>query len=180
MIRFPQILPVLSLSLSLSLCVLASPLAAQTTGVPGANDLTVRLPPTYVPQGSGATSCNNLGFVPGAPFVVAYEVSASTATGAFLMLGFAGCTAAGLPFMPSATAACAGTPAGTPLTNLWFSINFGGGSPFAVPGIMNSAGMARWNFNIPAGPGTMWAQAVLLDACSPTGFKFSQAHGFSW
>ncbi|MCC6672661.1 MAG: hypothetical protein IT458_16470 [Planctomycetes bacterium] len=164
----------------LALVLSTAAASAQTTGVPFVNDLAIRLPPTYVPQGSGTTSCNNLGFVPGAPFPVFYDVTAVGSTAVVLMLGFVGCTPAGIPFLPSQPVGCAGPPAGTPLTNLWFSVNFGGGSPFPVPGIMSSAGMARWNFTVPPGPASMWAQAVLLDPCSSWGFKFTQALGFSW
>ncbi len=167
------------LKLLLATVLSCSVLSAQTTGVPGVNDLRMLLPPTYLPQGSGATSCNNLGFIPGAPFVAAYDLTVGTGTAAILLLDFVSCTPAGLGLSPSAAPACAGPLAGTPLTNLWYSLNLTP-APIPVPGFINTTGMARWNFNIPAGPGFVWAQAFILDACSPWGFKFSQAHGFSW
>lgn len=154
--------------------------AAQTTGVVGANDLAVRIPPTYVPMGSGTTSCNFVGLaVATPPYVVAYDTAAPSATAVFLALGMGGCTPNLLPFTPTATPACAGPLAGAPFTNLWFSINFSGPWPIFVPGILGTTGMARWNFTIPSAPSApIWAQAIYLDTCSPTGFKFSQALGF--
>ena len=151
---------------------------AQTTGVPGVNDLEVRLPVAYVPQGSGATSCNNLGFYPGAPFPVFYDLSSGGFPNA-LLFGLAGCTSPGIPFLPAAAPGCAGPLAGAPLTNIWLSLVVPP-APLAVPGNPNAAGISRWNFTVPAGPFTLWAQAIILDPCAPPGFKFSQAQGFSF
>jgi hypothetical protein len=172
----------LTVSLTLLSLSLGSRLGAQaTTGVPFVNDLRVLLPPTYLPQGSGATSCtpaSNLGFIPGAPFVVAYDLSTTTATGAILLLDFFNpCNSPGINFGPAQPVGCAGPVAGG--TNLWFALSFSP-MPVPVPGLTNSAGYTRWNFNVPPGPGQVWAQAFILDACSGTSFKFSQALGFSW
>lgn len=165
-----------------ALLILFSGLAnAQTTGVPFVNDLLVRLPPTFLAQGSATTSCNFVGFAAAVPpYVVAYELSAPTATATFLALGAGGCTATLLPFgPPAAPITCAGPLAGSPLTNLWFSINFAGPWPIFVAGVPNSAGITRWNFTIPSVPTQpIWAQGVMLDTCSPFGVKFSQALGF--
>lgn len=157
----------------------SSLLGAQTTGTP-ANNLDVRLPPTYVPLGASTTSCNFVGLaVATPPYTIAYDAIAPGATNVFLALGMGGCTPAGLPFLPTAAPACAGPLAGAPLTNLWFSLNFSGPWPIFVAGAINSAGMARWNFTIPSAPTQpIWAQAIFFDTCSPTGFKFSQALGF--
>lgn len=170
------------LPLVAGLALFAPTLVAQTTGVPAVNDLRVLLPPLYVPAGSGLTSCaagTNQGFIPGAPFVVAYELSAVTSTGAVLLLDFFNpCNSPGIPFFPVQAATCAGPVAGG--TNLWYSLGFVP-APVPVFGVTNTTGVARWNFSVPAGPATVWAQAVILDACSTWGgLKFSQALGFSW
>ena len=130
---------------------------------------------------SATASCNFVGFaVATAPYVVAYEIAAPGATATFLALGIAGCTPAGLPFgPPAAPVGCAGPLAGTPFTNLWFSLNFAGPWPIFVPGITSTTGFTRFNFTIPSAPSVpIWAQAVMLDTCSPYGIKFSQALGF--
>ena len=154
---------------------------AQTTGVPLVNDLRILLPPTYVPAGSGTTSCGpgtNQGFIPGAPFVVAYDVNAVGSTGAILLLDFFNpCSSPGFPFFPAQLPTCAGPVTGG--TNLWYALGFTP-VPVPVPGITGTTGITRWNFNVPLGPGTVWAQCVILDACSSLSFKFSQALGFSW
>lgn len=168
------------LRLALTCLLLAAAPAAQTTGVVGVNDLTAYFPPGFVTMGSGATSCNSLGFIPGAPFTAFFlHDGGPTTTTAFLMLGFSGCTGAGLGLTPSATAACAGPLAGIPLTNLWFSL------PLVPPptpwfSLGTVGGYTRFSIAVPPGPGTVWMQAVALDPCSPWGFKFSQAHDFSW
>ncbi|MBK8979298.1 MAG: hypothetical protein IPM29_25655 [Planctomycetes bacterium] len=165
------------LTLSLILFALAARPCAQTTGVPFVNDLQIRLPPTYVPQGSGTTSCTNLGFTPGAPFVAAFDTNAVGSTAAILLFDFVGCNSPGFPFFPAQPATCAGPVAGG--TNVWYALSF---SPLPVPmaGITSTTGMTRWNVNVPAGPGFVWVQAVLIDPCSSLTFKFSQAIGFSW
>lgn len=167
-------------SATLACFAFCAALSAQTTGVAGVNDLDVRLPPSYVPLGNGTTSCNFVGLaVAVAPYTIAYDLLSPGASATFLALGMGGCTPALLPFTPTATPACAGPLAGTPFTNLWFSINFSGPWPIFVPGILSTTGMSRWNFTIPSAPTQpIWAQGIMLDTCSPTGFKFSQAIGF--
>lgn len=170
--------PLLSLLLAF---LISAPALAQTTGVPFANDLEVLLPPLYIPQGSGVTSCtppSNMGFIPGAPFVVAYQSTSATATAAILLLDFFNpCQSPGFPFFPTSAVSCAGPVTGG--TNLWYALGF---SPFPVTvlGATNAAGFTRWNFNVPAGPAQVWTQVLFLDLCSPTTFKFSQALGFNW
>lgn len=169
------LLPVLAL-----LGAIAVPLSAQTTGVPTFNDLVVRVPPTYLALGSATTSCNFVGVCSGTtPYTIAYQYDALGSTAVTLALGMGGCTPALFPFTPTATPGCAGALAGSPLTNLWFSVNIVGPWPIFVPGILSTTGSSRWNFTIPGNPSQpIWAQAIALDTCSPTGFKFSQALGF--
>ncbi len=71
--------------------LLCAKIEAQTTGVFGVNDLRIYLPPAYLPQGGGLTSCapgTNMGFTPGAPFTMFYDLTAFTGTTAILMLDF--------------------------------------------------------------------------------------------
>lgn len=172
------------LTRSVALLLLAtSALGAQTTGVPFVNDLQMRLPPTYVPVGSGTVSCST--FVStGATGTntVAFDITHSaTVTAASLCITVLGCTPCGFPFAPGATAACAG-PNGTctPLTNLWLSLNIGGPWPICAPGLVNPTGMVRWNFPLTWPIPNIHVQAAMLDPCSvPWGFKFSQAMGFN-
>lgn len=159
--------------------LLLSSLDAQTTGVPAVNDLTMMLPPSYSPVGSGTVSCSTF-VTTGASGtnVVAFNLDAPGATAAWLMVSPLGCIAQNFAFTPTATPACAGPPAGVPLTNLWLSLGFGGPFPVLVPGIVNSTGMTRWNFSITWPIAPIWVQCLMLDPCSPTTFKFSQAMGF--
>lgn len=153
---------------------------SQTTGVPGVNDLVATFPPAFLPMGSGATSCNSLGFIGGAPFTAFFvHDGGPSSTNAVLMLSFWGCTGAGFGFTPSAGPACAGPLAGLPFTNLWFSLPF---SPPPIPwtSLGTVGGFTRFALPVPAGPGTVWLQSIAIDPCSPYGFKFSQAHDFSW
>ena len=170
----------LALKLVSAACALATCLAAQTTGVVGVNDLDIRLPPTFAPLGNGTTSCTFVGVASGTtPYSIFYDYIAPGATATTLALGMGGCTPALFPFLPAAGLACAGPLAGSPLTNIWFSINISGPWPIFVPGNLASNGSTRWNFSLPSNPSQpIWAQAIALDLCSPTGFKFSQALGF--
>ncbi len=164
----------------LACLLLATTATTQTTGVVGVNDLTAYFPPTFATMGSGATSCNSLGFIPGAPFTASFQHDGGAGTtGAILMLSFWGCTGPGLGLTPSASPACAGPLAGAPLTNLWWSLAM---TPPAMPwfSLGTVSGYTRFQIPVPAGPGTVWIQAVAFDACSPWGIKFSQAHDFSW
>ncbi len=162
-----------------TLMLAAGTLAAQTTGVVGVNNLTMMLPPGYAPTGGGTVSCSTF-VTTGAvgTNVVAFSLDAPTATATWLLVSPLGCTPAYFPFLPTATPACAGPAAGTPLTNLWLSLVVGGGFPLTIPGQPNAAGMTRWNFNVTWPIPPVWFQGLMLDACSPTTFKFSQAMGF--
>lgn len=160
------------------LTLLASTLAAQTTGVVGVNNLTMSLPPSYVATGGGTVSCSTfvttgaIGINP-----VMFRLDAPTATSAFLLVSPLGCIPNYFPFLPTATAACAGPAAGTPLTNLWLSLVVGGPFPLLIPSVPGTIGY--WNFNLTWPIPSLHVQALIFDACSPTTFKFSQAMGFN-
>jgi len=162
-----------------TLLLTASAAIAQSTGVVGVNDLTMMLPPSYAPTGSGTVSCSTF-ITTGATGtnVVAFSLDAPTATATFLLISPLGCIPQYFPFLPSATPGCAGPAAGTPFTNLWLSLVAGGPFPLAVPGIINSAGMTRWNFPLTWPIPPLYVQGLMIDTCSPTNFKFSQAMGF--
>ena len=167
---------------SFAILLLTSTAFAQTTGVPGINDLTVMKPPTFTPQGSGATSCTLVPGSPTAPFTVAYVLNGTPGMPNALLLNLSppgpGCVPQYLPF-PAAPVSCAG-PVNNG-TNIWLSLQIQGPWPIWVWGTPNTAGFTRWNFNVNLpGPNTLWAQSVIFDTCAPWGFKFSQALGFSW
>lgn len=168
MIRFATLATVLAL---------AAP--AQTTGVPGVNNLQMMLPPSYVPAGGSTVSCTTF-VTTGATGlnVVAFQLDAPTATAVVLLISPLGCTQQYFPFLPSAAAGCAGPPAGTPLTNLWLSLVAGGPWPLAIPTISPPPGPFRWNFNLSWPIPPVWIQGLMLDPCAPPGLKFSQAMGF--
>lgn len=153
-------------------------LAAQTTGVPGVNDLTMNLPPSYVSVGSGTSSCTTFvttGAVGTNP--VTFRLNASTTTtAAFLLISPLGCVPNYFPFLPSATPACGGPLAGTPFTNRWLSLVAGGPFPLVVPSVPGTIGYWTFNLTWPIPP--IYVQALLIDACAPASFKFSQAMGF--
>lgn len=156
-------------------------LSAQTTGVPFVNDLTMILPPAYVPTGSGTVSCAT-SVTTGATGtnVVAFSLSHSpSTTAAWLLISPLGCVPQYLPFMPAAAPACAGPLAGTPLTNVWLSLVAGGGWPISAPGIVNSSNIVRWNFPLTWPIPSISVQGLMLDSCAPLSFKFSQAMTFN-
>lgn len=157
----------------------ASALSAQTTGVVGVNNLQMLLPPAYVPTGGSTVSCSTF-VTTGATGAnaVGFMLDSPTATSTFLLISPLGCVPTFFPFLPSAAATCAGPAAGAPLTNLWLSLVAGGPFPLIVPGQINSAGFTRWNFNLTWPIAPLYVQALMIDFCSPTTFKFSQAMGF--
>jgi len=166
---------------ALSLLFATTALVAQTTGVAGVNDLTMLLPPTYLPVGNGTTSCSTF-VTTGATGVntVAFSLSHSpSTTAAVLLISPLGCIPQNIWWLPVQTPACAGPAAGTPNTNLWLSLVIGGGWPISAPGIVNTTNMVRWNFPLTWPIPSIYVQAVMLDTCSTTTFKFSQAMGFN-
>ena len=171
-------------NLLVSLSLLAGAPVAQTTGVPFVNNLTVTTS-AWTAQGGGQTSCfmvtPNAAYPPG---VVNYALSIPPGTSAVLGLsiGPGGCVSQFLPFLPPASVGCAGPLAGTPSTNLWWSLPFlSSGFPIFIPMAVNTAGVMASTVPIGIlGPQILWAQAVIVDPCAPSGFKFSQAIGFAW
>jgi hypothetical protein len=166
--------------LSLAAALFAAHAApAQTTGVAGVNNLTMMLPPTYTPAGGGTVSCTTFVTTGAAGTnVVAFSLDAPTAGAAWLLISPLGCVPQFFPFLPTAAAGCAGPPAGTPLTNLWLSLVVGGPWPLPLLSISPPPGPFRWNFNLTWPIPPVYVQGFMLDLCSPTGFKFSQAMGF--
>ena len=169
----------LRFSLATASLLLGFALPAQTTGVVGVNDLQMLLPPTYVPTGSGTVSCSTF-VTTGAVGTnsVGFLLNAPGATSVWLLVSPLGCVPNYFPFLPSATAGCAGPPAGTPLTNLWLSLVAGGPWPFAIPGQVVLGALSRWSFTLTWPIPPLYFQGFMLDPCSPTTFKFSQAMGF--
>ncbi|MBK9129607.1 MAG: hypothetical protein IPM13_17745 [Phycisphaerales bacterium] len=162
-----------------SLLLTAATLSAQTTGVVGVNNLEMMLPPGYLPVGGATVSCSTF-VTTGAvgTNVVAFSLQCPGATSAALLISPLGCNPTYFPFLPTAGVGCAGPAAGAPLTNLWLSLVAGGPWPLAIFGPVNAAGQARWNFNLTWPIAPLYVQGLMVDACSPTGFKFSQAMGF--
>ena len=173
--------------------LLAPFISAQTTGVPGANDLEVVMPPSLASlAGSstsscflvpgGAHSCTNAGFLQ-------YRVNASpTAIAAVIFLSFCPpCGGTSNIAFTAVPALCGGPPgisctSANPTTNRCFALNLAAGcwlNSFAIPTTPPSG---FFHLRIPIPPSTcfgatLWAQAVIVDPCSLPGFHFSQAIG---
>ncbi len=166
---------------------------AQTTGVPGINDLEVTMPPSLPGlAGSGTSSCF---LVPGGAHsctnigVLQYRVNAApTAIAAVIFLSFCPpCGGSSNIAFTAVPALCGGPPGITctsanPTTNRCFALNLAGGcwlNVFAIPTTPPS-GFFHLRIPIPASVCfglTIWAQAVIVDPCSIPGFHFSQAIG---
>ena len=179
----PSLIPVL----------LASLAAAQTVGVANRNDLTVMMPPGLtVFAGAGATSCAfNAGtHSPTNAGAVTYRVDASsTATGAVLFLTF--CPPCGgsntINLGSTSPVGCGGgnagnCPGGPANANLCWALSLGPGCWINAP--MARMGTVFWDLRIPIPastpfPGTLWAQAVILDPCSSGGWHMTPAIGIN-
>jgi hypothetical protein len=171
--------------------VLLAPMAAQTIGVPGRNDLMVRMPPGLPAfAGSGATSCafhagthspTNAGSV-------TYRADAgSTATMAILFLSF--CQPCGgantINLGATVPAVCGGGNAGNCLAgpgnaNLCWALSLAPGCWINVR--LAQMGTIFWDLTIPipaatAFPATLWAQALIVDPCSTQGWHMTPAIG---
>lgn len=149
----------------------ATSLAAQTTGVPGINDLRV------MGLGTSTTSCNALGVVLTTPGVLTFDVSCRANTFGVIAISpacFGGC--AGIPLFPAS--AC-GLPAGCFGTDLMWSL----GPVIATVSFASDAlGDSHIAIPVPSvAPGCAAAQAIIHDPCSAFfGLLASQAHTFCW
>ncbi|MBL8735016.1 MAG: hypothetical protein JNL12_01185 [Planctomycetes bacterium] len=165
----------------LSLLLTAGAAVAQTTGVPGMNDLTVNW------AGSGSTSCTSMCF-PGGNVTLNLDVSAPPGATAFLLLSFCPCTTCSLPgpangcFPTIPATACGGSN-----QSLDLDMSPPCGIVAVVPVAVNSAGTLGTQVPIPplAGPPCTTAlaiQAVVIDPCGagvfamPGPFVLTQAY----
>ena len=158
---------------SLALFALTSFASAQTTGIPGLNDLRVNL------MGSGTTSCNTIPWLGMGPVTAVFDVTCAPGTPVIFAFS-ASCTAPGI-WLPPAPATCGGPLNGTPPSNIWWSLSL----PvlLTVPAGAGATGQARIAVPLPGPmpPGMSAAvQAILINSCAPMGFLLSQAHTFSW
>lgn len=161
--------------------LLAAPLAAQTTGVPGINDLDVN------GFGAGTTSCSTICYPNGG---VTLNYSASVPAGAIVLVFFTFCPC--LPCMLNAPAnACLptipATACGGSNQSLDLNINAACGPILSLPMSINTAGVLGLSINIPTFTGlpctnaVLTAQAVVIDPCglglfaAPGPFVFTQA-----
>lgn len=173
--------------------VLLAPLSrAQTVGLPGVNDIEVTMPPSLPAlAGSGSTSCAfNAGLHSPVNFgILQYRVSASaSAVATLLFLSF--CPPCGgtstINFGSTTPVGCGGGNAGgclggPPTANLCWALNLSPGCWANV--FMTPAGAGFFHIRIPvppstAFPGTLWAQALIVDPCSITpGWHMTPAIG---
>jgi hypothetical protein len=161
--------------------VLATSIAAQTTGVPGINDLDLN------GFGAGTTSCSTICYPNGN---VSLNYTASVPPGAFVLVFFTFCPC--LPCQLAApTNACLPpippTACGPSNQSLDLNINAACGPLVSLPMSINTAGVLGLSINIPpfVGPpcsnAVLTAQAVVLDPCglglfaAPGPFVFTQA-----
>ena len=158
---------------SFALLALAAVAPAQTTGVPGLNDLRVNF------MGSSTTSCNTIPWLGVGPLPVVFDVSCPPGTITIFAVS-ASCLNPPIPLTPTAPVPCGGPLNGTPPTNLWWSLSF----PIllTIPAASNSAGQALVSLPLPGPlpPMSAAVQAIIPSTCSPLGVIFSQAHTFSW
>lgn len=161
--------------------LLGTSLVAQTTGVPGINDLTVN------GFGSGATSCATICYANGN---VTLNYTASVPTGAFVLVffTFCPCNVCTLPG-PSNTCSPAipATACGGSNQSLDLDLNAACGPLLSLPMSINTAGVFGLSISIPPFTGlpcsnaVLTAQAVVIDPCGsglfavPGPFVFTQA-----
>jgi hypothetical protein len=179
-------------SILLVLPFLAAPvLPAQTIGAPGVNDIEVTMPPSLPTlAGSASTSCAfNAGLHSPVNFgILQYRVSAgASAVATLLFLSF--CPPCGgastINFGSTVPVACGGGNGGAclggpPNANLCWALNLSPGcwlNAFMIP-----AGAGFFHIRIPvppstAFPGTLWAQALIVDPCSTPGWHMTPAIG---
>lgn len=177
--RFP--LPEVIMRTFLLSCLLSGSAVAQTTGVPGINDLTLNF--TF---GSGMTSCATTCF-PNGNVVLTYTVSVGTGAIPFLMLNLCPCQPCSLtaplnfcaPTIPAT--ACGGS-------NQSLDLDVSAACPILfLPVGPTTTGVVGVSITVPPIPGppctnmALSAQALILDLCgagltvAPGPFVFSQA-----
>jgi hypothetical protein len=162
-------------------CLLAGSAAAQTTGVPGINDLTLNS------IGSGATSCVTQCF-PNGNVTLTYMVSVAPGAIPFVMFNFCPCLPCSLtapsnfcsPTIPPT--ACFGSN-----QSLDLDLNAACGPVLFLPVGPTTTGVVGVSITVPPIPGppcsnvALTAQAIILDLCgagltvAPGPFVFSQA-----
>jgi hypothetical protein len=156
-------------------------IAAQTTGVPGINDLDVN------GFGAGSTSCASTCYPNGG---VTLNYSASVPAGAFVLVFFTFCPCSPCQ-LSGPTNTCAPaiplTACGPSNQSLDMSLNAACGPLLSLPMSINSAGVLGLSINVPNFTGlpctnaVLTAQAVVLDPCglglfaAPGPFVFTQA-----
>ena len=165
----------------LGVLLTASAAIAQTTGVPGLNDLTVNL------LGSGSTSCSPFCF-PGGNVTINLDLSAPAGSSAFLLLSFCRClpcqltgpTNSCLPPIP--LTACGGSN-----QSLDLDMSLPCGIAAVVPFALTTAGTLSLQVPIPPIVGfpcstALSVQAVVIDTCGlglfamPGPFVLSQSY----
>lgn len=161
--------------------LLTASIVAQTTGVPGINDLDVN------GFGGGTTSCTSICYPNGN---VTLNYSASVPVGAFVMVFFTFCPCSPCQ-LPGPTNSCAPaiplTACGPSNQSFDMSLNAACGPLLALPMALNSAGVLGLSVTIPPFTGfpcsnaVLTAQAVVIDPCgqglfaAPGPFVFTQA-----
>ena len=144
-----------SLSLAAALLVVALPIHAQTTGIPGFNDYTINA------LGSGSTSCTSLTFI--TPLTLTFQVSGAPVTPVMIYLSFAPCIPA-----PPTSLSCQGTSLNLATIPPPFPLAFG---------FTNFAGIYTFSLPLPpiSPPITVATQSILL--CIPSFLPlFTQAY----
>jgi hypothetical protein len=162
-------------------CLIAGSAAAQTTGVPGINDLTMNS------IGSGATSCVTQCY-PNGNVTLTYMVSVAPGAIPFVMFNFCPCLPCSLtapsnfcsPAIPAT--ACFGSN-----QSLDLDLNAACGPVLFLPVGPTTTGVVGVSITVPPIPGppctnvALTAQAMILDLCgagltvAPGPFVFSQA-----
>jgi len=149
---------------TLAFLLTAGAAMAQTTGVPGINDLTVNW------AGSGTTSCTSMCF-PNGNVALNFDVSAPVGAVAVLLFSFCPCTTCSLPgpantCLPTIPAtACGGSN-----QSLDLDMSPPCGITVSIPVTVNSAGTLGTTVNIPPIAGIpcttpLAVQAVVIDPC---------------
>lgn len=145
--------------------LLTASIAAQTTGVPGINDLDVN------GFGAGTTSCASICYPNGG---VTLNYSASVPAGAFVLVFFTLCPCS-VCQLPGPSNGCfpniPATACGGSNQSLDLNITAACGPVLSAPMSINSAGVLGLSINIPTFTGlpctnaVLTAQAIVIDPC---------------